>query len=598
MKKILIPIALLLLICLIALTVFRKNEKKDEAQNNPSEMQGAVLPLPSKETLDALGPENTLDMRFVLPDTLFIIIGQPKKFFDSSIGKGNEGFFSGIISERMGIPYNIAKAESFIVSFAPAILNVETENNGVRSVQPRLIFRRTITFQLLDEAVPEDYLKPLLTENVTVDSLKKKIGDVEYYDLTDPNNKGLSQVALHLPDPKTMVLIEGFEQDLASVLTPKPDTPPNAVVLRAKRLDLQKTDIAFAASLEGMPFDSRLLTQLLGVLQEIPQGWTAPLAENLRAVQITAAADIEVGKPMLNALYDAIDAKGAAEVAELIQGVIINAQTLYASLDEQGKKALTLPHEYITAALNGMEIRAEGTQARFTIENFENFQKTLASGIQHTKMTMLQAQLAQAKHDQLVMLARCFAVYENRFKKYPSDIRSADGKPLLSWRVPLLQIMTGFEELYDEFKLDEPWDSPANKPLLEKMPPIFRQLGVQTDEESQKTKTIVRLFNAPDDLPLANPNLKFSDIKNPQGTLLLASMPVNLAAEWTKPEDLVWDVSKAEEFFGKAIFAVSFNGAVDAVPLIPLDENAAEEQKKAAEDQRKFIDAFIRGKLN
>src|SRR3954451_19781343 len=49
-------------------------------------------------------------------------------------------------------------------------------------------------------------------------------------------------------------------------------------------------------------------------------------------------------------------------------------------------------------------------------------------------------------------------------KKFPaSAIRDRNGRPLLSWRVALLP-MLGESELYGRFKLDEPWDSPANRP--------------------------------------------------------------------------------------------------------------------------------------
>jgi hypothetical protein len=47
-----------------------------------------------------------------------------------------------------------------------------------------------------------------------------------------------------------------------------------------------------------------------------------------------------------------------------------------------------------------------------------------------------------------------------------------DGKPLLSWRVALLPYLDE-QELYDQFKMDEPWDSPANQPLIAKMPAVF-----------------------------------------------------------------------------------------------------------------------------
>lgn len=48
-----------------------------------------------------------------------------------------------------------------------------------------------------------------------------------------------------------------------------------------------------------------------------------------------------------------------------------------------------------------------------------------------------------------------------------------DGKPLLSWRVHLLPFLEQ-NELYEQFHLDEPWDSEHNKALIAKMPEIFR----------------------------------------------------------------------------------------------------------------------------
>jgi len=48
-----------------------------------------------------------------------------------------------------------------------------------------------------------------------------------------------------------------------------------------------------------------------------------------------------------------------------------------------------------------------------------------------------------------------------------------DGKPLLSWRVHILPYIEQ-QPLYNEFKLDEPWDSEHNKKLIAKMPQVFR----------------------------------------------------------------------------------------------------------------------------
>ena len=51
-------------------------------------------------------------------------------------------------------------------------------------------------------------------------------------------------------------------------------------------------------------------------------------------------------------------------------------------------------------------------------------------------------------------------------------ITDKDGKPLLSWRVAILPYIEQ-QELYNKFKLDEPWDSPNNKPLIKEMPKAY-----------------------------------------------------------------------------------------------------------------------------
>ena len=54
----------------------------------------------------------------------------------------------------------------------------------------------------------------------------------------------------------------------------------------------------------------------------------------------------------------------------------------------------------------------------------------------------------------------------------PPWISGHRGTPLLSWRVALLPYL-GEEELYQQFHLDESWDSPHNFSLIERMPAVF-----------------------------------------------------------------------------------------------------------------------------
>ncbi len=64
--------------------------------------------------------------------------------------------------------------------------------------------------------------------------------------------------------------------------------------------------------------------------------------------------------------------------------------------------------------------------------------------------------------------------YHDTHGAFPAGYSAdADGKPLLSWRVHILPFLEE-SELYEEFHLDEPWDSEHNKELIAEMPEVFR----------------------------------------------------------------------------------------------------------------------------
>ncbi len=77
----------------------------------------------------------------------------------------------------------------------------------------------------------------------------------------------------------------------------------------------------------------------------------------------------------------------------------------------------------------------------------------------------------------LAEIGKAMHQYLKVHERFPAAaIFSKDGKPLLSWRVALLPYL-GHEELYKQFKLDEPWDSEHNKKLLDKMPRVYSSVS-------------------------------------------------------------------------------------------------------------------------
>src|SRR5205085_3628183 len=74
----------------------------------------------------------------------------------------------------------------------------------------------------------------------------------------------------------------------------------------------------------------------------------------------------------------------------------------------------------------------------------------------------------------------------------PADIRDKNGKPLLSWRVAILPFLMQ-DNLYQQFKLDEPWDSEHNLKLLQHMPVTYH-VGI---EPKGSTHTYYQAFAGP-----------------------------------------------------------------------------------------------------
>ncbi len=87
------------------------------------------------------------------------------------------------------------------------------------------------------------------------------------------------------------------------------------------------------------------------------------------------------------------------------------------------------------------------------------------------------ARMAAARTDCINNLKQIGLALHNYHTKHesfpPAYSRGKDGKPLLSWRVLVLPFL-GEQALYDQFHLDEAWDSPHNRALISKMPAVYR----------------------------------------------------------------------------------------------------------------------------
>ncbi len=123
--------------------------------------------------------------------------------------------------------------------------------------------------------------------------------------------------------------------------------------------------------------------------------------------------------------------------------------------------------------------------------------------------------------------------YESAYGHFPTQASyDKNGKPLLSWRVHVLPFIEQ-NELYEQFHLDEPWDSPHNRKLIDKMPQAYASPSV--GDLGGKT---VYLGIAGEGMMFGKNKIGFGQITDgSSNTVLMVEADPSRAVEWTKPED-------------------------------------------------------------
>jgi hypothetical protein len=115
----------------------------------------------------------------------------------------------------------------------------------------------------------------------------------------------------------------------------------------------------------------------------------------------------------------------------------------------------------------------------------------------------------------------------------PAALVDDDAKPLLSWRVLLLQQL-GYHSLAAAFRYDEPWDSEHNRKLTPLMPAVFRGGSEVTSTDRTSFVAIVTQAGTISDRYAT----RFDDIKDAKKqTLLLVESSESTAPVWTQPTD-------------------------------------------------------------
>jgi prepilin-type processing-associated H-X9-DG protein len=264
----------------------------------------------------------------------------------------------------------------------------------------------------------------------------------------------------------------------------------------------------------------------------------APITTITRDARWVSLAMVLEPKPALRAVVQAKD----ADAAKAIQSLVLRSLDVVAQTSKHNPATAAMGE-----ALGAVKPEVSGDRVVFAAEPEQAAEliatpfRQVREGARRTQCTNNLKQILLAMHN-----------YHSKHSNFPPAYSSsADGKPLLSWRVHILPFLDQQQALYNEFHLDEPWDSPHNKTLISRMPAVYTcPSGSQALAREGKTSYLV-----PRGPATAFPGAKGVSLREitdgTSNTIAVVDASDELATTWTKPDD--WEVApdfKTQGLFG------------------------------------------------
>jgi hypothetical protein len=331
--------------------------------------------------------------------------------------------------------------------------------------------------------------------------LHKNLGETETrwhagkrYVLNLANKLMGGNLAGYVADERTLVV--GFEPTLLKMLSARGAASP--LRERLARLDLNR-------DVTGLIFPEPYLKLVSPLLSTAAKSLPPDLANLSKLSTMVKAATLTAdlsGPKLLEVSLEADSADSAAALKKmadigfnLVKGFYPFARPRLTEGVPPEDAAILLAIADQINSTDGVTIRQDGTAMVLTLKRPETLSApagvaVAAAGDQGG------GQLDQAAaHSQVARnmktLALAMHTYHDANKGLPMPaLTDSQGRSLLSWRVAILPMLDELE-LYQQFKLDEPWNSPHNYKLLPRMPKIFAPV---VDKPSDPYSTFYHVF--------------------------------------------------------------------------------------------------------
>ncbi len=166
--------------------------------------------------------------------------------------------------------------------------------------------------------------------------------------------------------------------------------------------------------------------------------------------------------------------------------------------------------------------------------------------------------------DNLTKIGASIAQYvHDNHRLFPQAIRDTRGNPVLSWRVALLPYL-GYQDLYRQFRLYEPWDSAHNQQLAAYIPAEYQS----PERFDTRTNYLVPEGAAtPFHGKFGIPRIRVED--GLANTVAVVESDEDSAVSWTRPKDLKYSLRTVRDHLGHlrqdGFFATWCDGTVSRV---------------------------------
>ncbi len=216
--------------------------------------------------------------------------------------------------------------------------------------------------------------------------------------------------------------------------------------------------------------------------------------------------------------------------------------------------------------LKGIELNANGNTISMDASN-DDF-ATMVSSLGQPITQLLKVQKYSEETGRLRTIALGLLKYEEKHGTFPPAYSvDAKGKPLHSWRVLILPYIEQ-RNLYNEFRMDEPWDSEHNLKVAQ-LTPIHYVVNKRKLVDNVLHTQFLALVS--DNSAIHRKGTKIQDIVD--GTVSTMSIAIGAkeqAVMWTKPEDITATPKKIAEQMKASnpdgFWAATCDSAVHFVP--------------------------------